>query len=417
MAVSNEHRIVAKIIDEQDVNPLLSRGVTPDWFVNETHREAIGFILRHQEKYGNLPTKVTFTGQMGTTYRLFTVEESMDYLLDKQAEFLRWQAARRVLPDVEDLLDAGNTEGAIAAIQSALQRIDSYQPVATTLVDSMEPSRLDARWDEYQRRKSDDALIGMSTGFPSIDDTTLGLQPGQLVTILAQPKVGKTTLCLSIGNHVFHHYDAAILFVSYEMSIREMEMRQESLMAGISFRDLQNGSLTPLEERKYEKWLAQAKTEYDLPFHFMDAISGSTVGAVRAQAERLEPTLIIIDGIYMMPDEITGESNTPQALTNITRSLKRMAGHLQIPVMINTQALEWKSKGTKISMSSAGYSSSFAQDSDVILGLERVPVPKGADESDYATSRYLKVLASRNTGLTSVELYFNYNEGTLAEAS
>lgn len=414
-APTNEHRIVAKVIDEGDAHPLLARGVTPDWFANENHRDALDFILRHQVQYGNIPTKATFVSQMGTTYRLFAVEESMDYLLDKQAEFNRWQAARRILPEVEDLLDAGNVEGAVAAIEGALVKIGGYQPTSTRVVDSMAEVRLEERWDEYQSRKANEGLLGMTTGFPTIDETTLGLQPGQLITILAQPKVGKTTLCLTMGNHIFHTYDTSILFVSYEMSIKEMEMRQESLMAGISFRDLQNGSLTPLEERKYEKWLAEAKEIYDLPFHFMDASMGSTIGAIQAQVERLEPTLLVLDGIYMMTDQISGETNTSTALTNITRSLKRLASTLRISVVINTQALGWKSKGTRITMDSAGYSSSFAQDSDVILGMERVPTPKGSQDADYATSRMLKVLASRNTGLTTVELYFNYDEGTLAE--
>jgi RecA-family ATPase len=139
------------------------------------------------------------------------------------------------------------------------------------------------------------------------------------------------------------------------------------------------------------------------------------VSAVKAQVERLDPAVVFLDGIYMMSDEVTGETNTWQALTNVTRSLKRLASNSQKPIVINTQALSSKSRGPKISMDSAGYSSSFSQDSDVILGLEKVKPLNEEDEENAATQRILRVLASRNTGLTSVELMFDYETGSIEE--
>ncbi len=184
----------------------------------------------------------------------------------------------------------------------------------------------------------------------------------------------------------------------------------------MNFRDLQQGSLSPLEKKRYKDYLAFAKG-YDWPFHFVDASAGSTVSAVRSKIEQLEPAVAIIDGIYMLTDEVSGEVNTATALTNITRSLKRTATQTGIPIIINTQALNWKSRGQQITMDSAGYSSSFAQDSDVVLGLERIQVPKGEDETAYAYQRILKVLASRNTGLAQVELLFDWDEGKIEESA
>jgi replicative DNA helicase len=218
-----------------------------------------------------------------------------------------------------------------------------------------------------------------------------------------------------MANHIYVTYKVPVLFVSFEMGIGEMELRQEATMAGVNFKHLQAGSLSKLERKKYSDHLDLVDDEYNWPFHFMDASSGSTVSAIRSKIESLDPSVVFLDGIYMMTDEVTGESNTPQSLTNITRSLKRLATQSALPIVINTQALAWKSKGTRISMDSAGYSSSFAQDSDVVLGLERIPPEKGDDPSSTAYSRLLKVLASRNSGLASVELMFDYDEGRIEE--
>jgi replicative DNA helicase len=274
---------------------------------------------------------------------------------------------------------------------------------------------LDEEWDDYLRRKAGSGMLGYSTGFPTIDKTTLGLQSGHLVTVLAQHKVGKTTLCLAIANHVYLTYEVPVLFCSFEMGTYEMRLRQRSLMARINFAHLQSGRLSSIEEKTYYDHLDDIETRMTWPFEFMDASSGSTVSAIHAHIQKRKPKLVVIDGIYMIHDEVTGEVNTAQALTNVTRALKRLATQEGIPIVINTQALGWKSRGQKISTDSAGYSSSFGQDSDVVLGLERYDTKDDDKASARQTWRRLRVLASRNSGLDEVELTFDYDTGTVEE--
>lgn len=413
MALVNENRIIAKIMTDGDMRPVLDRGVTAEWFVNRKHRDAFEFVLKHFEKYGAVPNRATFVSHMGTGYKILSISESLDYLLDTQADALRWQTARTMLPVVQDALKDNDTAGAVKSIEEHLARIHRFQPTPSRIVDSMDTDRAVERWHEYEERAKKRGLLGYSTGFPTIDSTTLGLQPGHLVTVVANAKVGKTTLCLCMANHVYKTYSAPVLFVSFEMGIREMEMRQEALMAKVNFRDLQAAELGPADMGRYKAHLSAVKDEYHWPFHFMDASSGSTVGAVRAQIERFDPAVVFVDGIYMLTDEVTGEQNTAQALTNITRSLKRLATQTGRPIVINTQALGWKMRGSKLSLNSIGYASSFAQDSDVVLGIERTE----DDGSAADNSRVLKVLASRNSGLTQVELSFDYASGNVAEFS
>lgn len=420
MAATNEHRIVNKILTDRSLGPALERGVTGEWFFNESHRDAFEFLVRHNERYGHVPTRPTFQKQMGNTYQIFAVHESLDYLLDEQAETCRWSLAQRMLPDVEDALKDGATEAAVDHIRGYLSKIEGYSPVPTSTVDAMHSIRLDEREDEYHERASSSSggIIGLTTGFPTIDRTTLGLQPGHLVTVLAQPKTGKTTVCLAIANHVYAVEEEPVLFISLEMATREMEMRQDCLMAGVPFRGLQTGTLTALEMDKYQDWLDRAR-KFPHSFWFMDSSMGGTVSAVRAHIQRLKPSLMVLDGVYMLEDEQSGERNTWMALTNITRSLKRVAVQTGIPIIINTQALASKSKGANITMDSAGYTSSFGQDSDVVLGIEKIEMHTGGGRvgTYYETSRNLRVLASRNSGLAKVEIDFDFTTGKVAEMS
>jgi replicative DNA helicase len=73
-------------------------------------------------------------------------------------------------------------------------------------------------------------------------------------------------------------------------------------------------------------------------FWFIDSSGGQTVSGVASKIQNKNPDIVFIDGTYLMIDEQTGESNTPQALTNITRSLKRLAQKINKPIVISTRS-------------------------------------------------------------------------------
>lgn len=413
--MNNEQRLISKIITEKTLRPVNDRGVTPLWFFDADQKAVFEWLIAHHAKYGNIPSKTTVKHQWGSGYVVAKVPETFDYILDEMAKRARWAEMSTTLLDMQDLLNDGDIDDALSRMEVGINKTRGFSPVATHLVDSMDDDRLDERWEEYDKRKTSTGLIGYSTGFPTIDTATLGLQPGQLITVVGQAKAGKTSISLAISNHVYVEHKVSILFVSFEMGIRELEIRQEALMAGISFARLQQGALLPHEEKTYDDWLTKAQTHYDWPFRFMDISSGGTLSAIEAQIERHEPGLVVVDGIYMMTDEVTGESNSWEALTNITRGMKRLATRRGVPIIINSQALRSKSKGERLSTDSAGYSSSFGQDSDVMLGVERVQPGAGEDETTHAYERILKILASRNSGLAQVDLVFDYDEGRICE--
>ena len=149
--------------------------------------------------------------------------------------------------------------------------------------------------------------------------------------------------------------------------------------------------------------------ENKIPFHLVDAVNGITVSALAAKIEQLKPDIVFVDGVYLMMDELTGEMNTPQAITNVTRAMKRLAQRIDKPIVITTQTLLWKMRAGKVTADSIGYSSSFFQDSDVILGLEPV------EEDD--TIRMLKVVASRNCPPKETSLTWRWETGCFHDES
>jgi replicative DNA helicase len=247
-------------------------------------------------------------------------------------------------------------------------------------------------------------LLGYPTGFATIDQATEGLQGGQLVSLVASPKVGKSTLMVVIAAHL-HDQGHSVMLQSFEMSNREQQERHDAIRAKVSLKRLRKGTLTPAEEQRYQTMLGSLTTMS--PLVLSDSQHGVTVSALAARVARLDPDVVFVDGVYFMIDEVTGESGTAQSLTNITRALKRVAQRLDKPIVLSTQALLWKMRKGKTSEGSIGYSSSFLQDSDVILGLDK---EDGVDDR-----RTLKIIASRNCPTTEVDLDWDWDNGRFVE--
>jgi replicative DNA helicase len=191
------------------------------------------------------------------------------------------------------------------------------------------------------------------------------------------------------------------------MNNAEQTQRHDAMRAHLSHKDLRLGKLSDSEEARYRDMLIQMADAP--PFHLVDAVNGLTIDALVAKAEQLKPDIMFIDGVYLMLDQVTGDSNTPQALTNITRGLKRVAQSMDIPVVITTQTLLWKMRNGKVTADSIGYSSSFFQDSDVILGLE----PVDGDEE----VRLLKVVQSRNAPPEETSITWRWDIGCFHDES
>ena len=98
-----------------------------------------------------------------------------------------------------------------------------------------------------------------------------------------------------------------------------LKQRFLAMTANVSAGRLRRGALKAAEEDRLQDVLTDLATKH--PFHFVDAINGLTIDSLVAKAEQLRPDVLFIDGVYLMLDQVTGEANTPQALTNITRGL------------------------------------------------------------------------------------------------
>lgn len=399
-----ERLLISKILANADLTDVADAGITPKFFTDLTNRRVLSTILKHKVDYGEVPTVRTMKHDF-PDFKFVAVDESLQYLIDEVRRNHRLNLMEAALSDAVDAYDREDADEVEQILNKMLGGIAGDLPNSRD-VDITENGA--ARLERYEALKHlDGGLRGIPIGFPTIDRATQGLQKQQLITFIGPPKAGKSTMML-LAAWAAHRLGYSPLLIGFEMSNEEQEERLDAIAAEISHHKLRNGALTKDDWRKLEK--SVHRIQGMRPFILSnDTQSNTTLTGVFAKVDRYKPDLLIVDGVYMMQDENGEAPGSPQALTNITRGFKRGAQNFDLPVIITTQVLEWKMDRKKgVTANSIGYSSSFAQDSDVIIA---------AENTDDPTIKKIKIVMARNAPPLESYVQWDWETGNFQELS
>lgn len=400
-----QRALIAKTLKDRALRKLVDQGIKDTFFPTPDHAAAYKWMLDYFNEYGESPGAPAFKTNF-PTYKLLLVDEPIEFLIDE----LRRQRKQALIDELTmEVVTKRNDEIDVDEILSyiASKTSDTHLEV-TELRDIDLVDTWEQRLEMYESFKSlSDGLRGIPTGFHTLDEATSGMQAGQLITVIGQPKSGKSTALLRMAINA-HEFGKTVLFIGFEMSNDEQAARADSMRARVSHEKLMRGKLAVEDELKLEKVLKQVQSKYPHPFVLsQDVYSATTLSGVLSKVQQYRPDILFVDGVYMMDDDEGEEKGSPRHLTNLTRGFKRMAQQADIPIVITTQVLTWKIKQKKgMTADAIGYSSSFAQDSDLILGVE--------DTEDDDMKR-LSVVLSRNTKRCAVILRWDWTFGEFEE--
>ncbi|NIY68031.1 DnaB-like helicase C-terminal domain-containing protein [Streptomyces malaysiensis] len=380
-----EEEIISYIALTGDLETVVGQagGVTTDHFLDPSTRAVFADILAFKTDFGEPPTPdVIHRDHPGFA---FVREGSgpIEYLLRE----LREQRIRTIIDlgmgAVGEALDTGGTQAALPLLRLMLAQAASVTPDSHEIDYAGTGAQ---RLDIYrQARDNPGQLLGIPTGFKFLDQVTLGIQPQQLVVLTGLAKSCKTTVMLGMTRSAYD-YGSKPLLISFEMPYEEIARRLDGFLARINPKKLQTGELNPTEWRQLETALSDPLGEQ--PYIVSEDRAGAmTISGLQSKIDQLEPSVVFVDGAYFLHDEISRESQTPLAMTNISRGLKKLALTNNIPVVITTQSLSHKVGARGLTVSSLGYTSAWAQDADHVIGAEAVDDDPGFYK--------MKLLASR----------------------
>lgn len=371
LLASSELLLISKIIQERDLQVPIRSGLKPE-HLNGEWSTIWTWLLEFYREHGSVPTERVFSQEFGDVDLDDASAEPFSRLLEEIFTNYKKRILMDTLSQAIPELNNDNLEEALTTLTTGIQKtaVEAARLRDIDIIQNWE-NRI-SRYDEM--RSTPNALRGIPTGFNGLDRITHGLRPQQFIVFVGEPKRGKSLFALIIGNAA-HIHGKRPLFVSFEMSIEEQEARYDSFISKVPYTRILSGDLTDSDMKKIKLALALRKNMQ--PFVFSeDTASLTTVSALSSKVQEYQPDLLIVDGVYLMDDEEGEPKGSPQALTNITRSLKRLAQRFDIPVVATTQVLSWKLNNKKtraVTADAIGYSSSFAQDADLVLGVERNP--------------------------------------------
>ena len=195
---------------------------------------------------------------------------------------------------------------------------------------------MDAYVEKILKNKVD--MVGMSTGFPILDDRIDGLINGTLNVIAAFKKGGKSCLSMNIALHAAFKLGIPVLYIDTEMSSEQLYPRVLSRLTKIPEKRIKRGQFAD-NEREIITLASKVLRNKGKFFH--KYMPGFTLDAVVALIKKYHSKhgigLVIFDYIKSGSQEDFSNIKEYQLLGNTTIALKDLSGILGIPILAAVQ--------------------------------------------------------------------------------
>ncbi|MCX7397111.1 MAG: replicative DNA helicase [Planctomycetales bacterium] len=240
----------------------------------------------------------------------------------------------------------------------------------------------------------------LSTGFADLDYHLGGFGEGQMIVLAARPAIGKSALGLNIAANAMKAGNG-VLFVSLEMSHQELTERLLSSEASINGHDITSGNIS--EHQMYELSRCADAVSRNRLFYLDNKHSIADITAKARLAYRKHGVrFVVADYLQLVDAESKRGMLREQAVSAVSRELKRLAMELKIPVLVLSQLNREVEKrdDKRPKLSDIRESGAIEQDANVVLFLHR---PDAYDAEDRPGQAEV-IIAKNRTGPTGTVL-------------
>lgn len=217
-------------------------------------------------------------------------------------------------------------------------------------------------------------LLGIDTGYDSINAETLGWQAGDLNIIAARPSIGKTAFVLNSISGAALTQQTRTAFFSLEMRRQQLMDRQLAMIAGVDAHRIRSGQLGTED---FKRITDAIEIQRDLPIAIDDR-TGRTAIEVRTICRRMRAEhgldLVVIDYVQLMPG-CSGRrgASRNEEVTDTSHRLKDLADELNVPILLLSQLSRANDKrpDPRPKLSDLRDSGALEQDADMVAFLHR----------------------------------------------
>lgn len=291
------------------------------------------------------------------------------------AQLVKRTAQRRRLMAVSDEIKALALDeqisindvmsNATSKLFSAVSATDGDEPSFYESVSSYTETMLEV-WNNPTK------TLGVPTGHQGIDKHTLGMQPHEVIYVIARPGVGKTVVLLqwALAAAKAGH---KVGFWSGEMSRHQMIERACASISGIPNSVIRTGNLSPDQRKRMTDATVTLSKLPIVGFWTKAALSPSELKMLIMKTQAAKGLdVMFIDYLGLMRGDDKTQSKYHE-VSSISVELKNIANSCNIPVVSGVQlsrGLEQR-QDKRPQLYDMRDSGSLEQDADIVYGLYR----------------------------------------------
>lgn len=330
----------------------------------EDERDSYEFIANHYRRYGRLPVHRTLEAN-GVS--LDEANEPFDYYLER----LRSRSVYNILVERHpDMVQAMRNARPHEALEIAEQMVAD----ARVVNNSTEYSNLliegRAVIEEYREAHRNPDSVGITLGYPTLDEITLGAQDGDLIVIVARPSMGKSWTIMNMAKEA-HHAGHSMLFVSMEMPLKQIVRRWIGLETKINPHLIRKGQLSMWGEDLMTQTVESF--EGSAPVHFLGGNFKHTVEDVIEAIHHFDPEIIYVDAAYLLGTKMKfrNEKARWERISDIMRTLKEVALQTRKKIVITVQFNREVKKRTRkpFDLGSIAGADEIPQIASIVIGM------------------------------------------------
>lgn len=396
-----------RLVLDEDGYKYFRAKLTLALFKGQVETQVFEFIDGFFQKYQSLPTLGTVVEAFPEFAEVVATEPSA-YYLDKLQDRYVYDRVNKVNVESQALLkeDKTKTEEAVTMLGTAIGDIMAQKYRSQILDLGVDGPKLVL--GTYYGTLGSTAKAG-GFGWPYLDDMCSGVLPGDVVSIVGRPAMGKTWFLLYIALHNWVYRKLNVLFVSMEMSTLAIAQRCAAMYAGTNISQLKAGVLNgyaSANQSKFEQAMKLLELE-NAKFYVVDGNLAASPQDIYILARQLGCNMVCVDGAYLMRSKNAKLNRFDRVADNI-ELMKRFTSEFELQTVaswqFNRQGSEkMKKKDQKAGLEDIGYSDAIGQISSIALGLMQ--------EEGVATleTRSIDVMKGRNGEIGKFDVNWKFN--------
>lgn len=349
---------------EGESYPFVKSQLMDDFFPSDFEKSLFLFIKDFVEKYASLPSIKILNEKFGT---LEVPSAKSAFYYDQLREHYLYRLMNKGLYDCNDLVKEKKFDKLIDHLQKLI--VQGHKVLNQLEITDFGEEAYSILLSNYHKQSIQGRI---DFGWEFLDGPLGGMLPGDFISIVGRPMMGKSYLSAYIANNAWWKQKKNVLLVSMEMLALPLMQRLIAIHTGLPIDDIKTGTLPnfPINlEEKFKQSLLEMHG-YKSRLIIVNGNLAATPVEIFSLASNYSPDLIIIDGAYLLKHENRKLDRFSRVAEN-AELLKQLTTKAEIPVLCSYQfnRESTKKKNNSEEIEDIGYSDVIGQISSISLGV------------------------------------------------